>query len=232
MKTIGMIGGISWQSTAEYYRIINQTVAAKMGGSHSAKILLYSVNFREIEEHQRNGDWDLLAQQMVGIASNLERGGAECLVICANTMHKVADSVERAVGIPLLHIGDVTAEAIKQKEMSCVGLLGTRFTMGEPFYKERLAQKHGIRTLIPSEAAREFVHNTIHKELVTGHINPESKKRFLEIIENLASQGAEGVILGCTEIPLIVKAEDTDRTVFDTTYLHAKYAAEFALQDQ
>ena len=231
MKTIGLIGGISWQSTAEYYRIINQLVNKKLGGNNSAQVLLYSVNFHEIETGQIAGDWDLLGKKMADAAKRLEKGGADCLLICANTMHKVAHYIEQAAKIPLIHIIDVTAYEIIKQKLDCVGLLGTRFTMGETFYIDRL-KRHGIRGIIPDEESRAFIHRTIHEELIPGKIVENSKKGFLEIIEDLFSRGAQGIILGCTEIPLLITAKDTKRTLFDTTFIHANSVVEYAVENR
>ena len=229
MKTAGLIGGMSWESTLEYYRIMNETVKEKLGGLHSAKCIIYSFDFEEIERLQHEGKWDKLAEIMINAAQRLEKAGADFVIICTNTMHKVADEVQRSISIPLLHIADVTAEKIKEKGLKKVGLLGTRFTMEEGFYRERLRKKHGIDVVIPEENEREFVHRVIYDELCLGIVKHESKEKFKEIIEGLVSRGAEGIILGCTEIPLLIEQEDADVPIFDTTAIHAKAAVEFAL---
>ena len=228
MKTIGLVGGMSWESTLEYYRIINETVKEKLNKLHSAKIIMYSVDFEEIELLQHKGKWDELTSLMIEIAQRLEKAGADFIVICTNTMHKVAEDVEKSVEIPLLHIVDVTAEKIKAKGINKVGLLGTRFTMEDNFYRDRL-RKHGIEAIIPSEKEREIVHSVIYNELCLGVIKESSREKFKEIIKNLAKRGAEGVILGCTEIPLLIKQGDVDLPLFDTAEIHAKASVDFAL---
>jgi aspartate racemase len=229
MKTMGLIGGMSWESTLEYYRIINETVKEKLGGLHSAKCIIYSVDFEEVEKLQHEGKWNELSEMMIDAALRLERAGADFVIICTNTMHKVAEEVQENIDIPLLHIADATAEKIKEKGLKKVGLLGTKFTMEEDFYRKRLKEKHGIDVVIPEEDEREIVHRTIYDELCQGIIKHESKEGFKKIIENLVSKGAEGVILGCTEIPLLIKQEDVEIPIFDTTAIHAKAAVEFAL---
>jgi aspartate racemase len=229
MRTIGLVGGMSWESTLEYYRIINQRVKEKVGGFHSAKIVMYSVDFAEVEVRQRQGRWDELTVLMVDAAQRVERAGAELLVICANTMHMMADEVQKGVRIPLLHIGDVTAEAVRSRSFNRVGLLGTRFTMEQDFYKERLRKKHGLEVLIPGKAERELVHGILYNELCLGEIKEKSKSTFQKIIAGLEARGAQGVILGCTEIPLLVSQEDYEIPLFDTTALHAEAAVDFAL---
>ncbi len=230
MKTIGLIGGMSWQSTLEYYRIINETVKEKLGGNHSAKCILYSVDFAEVVELAREGKWTEFTDLMIKAAQKLERADAEFIVICTNTIHKLAEDVQKNVNIPILHIVDAVADKIKEKGFSKVGLLGTKFTMEEEFYKKRLEQKYDIEVIIPDKEDRETIHNVIYNELCLGLIKPSSKDIFLEIIKNLNVKGAEGVILGCTEIPLLVKEEDVDIPLFDTTGIHAKAAVEFALR--
>jgi aspartate racemase len=232
MKTIGMIGGMSWESSLEYYRIVNETVKKKLGGFHSAKCLLYSVDFEEVEKLQHLGDWDELTRLMLDAAKRLENGGADFVVICTNTMHKMAEEVEGAIGIPLLHIADVTAEAIHASGNTRVGLLGTKFTMEQDFYKGRLKEKHGLEVLIPSEEERQIVHDILYSELCLGEIKDLSKNKFKSIIQNLVDRGAQGVILGCTEIPLIVSQDDYSIPVYDTTALHAEAAIEFALKNE
>ncbi len=230
MKTIGMIGGMSWESTLEYYRIVNQAVKASLGGLHSAKCLLYSVDFEEIEALQHRNQWAEAARMMVGAAQSLEKGGADFVIICTNTMHKVAEAVEQGVSIPLLHIADATAEKIKAAGMQKIALLGTRFTMEEDFYKGRLVKSFGLDVLVPSESEMDVVHNVIYQELCLGRIESASRQKYLDIIDHLVAGGAEGVILGCTEIGLLVTQADTRVPLFDTTEIHAKAAVEFALR--
>lgn len=229
MKTIGLIGGMSWESSAEYYRIINQTTKEQLGGLHSAPIVIYSVEFNEIVRLQHEGKWDELTAIMVDAAKRLERAGADLVLICTNTMHKMTSEVEHATSLPLLHIADATATRIKEKRLKRVALLGTRFTMEQDFYKGRLAEKHGLDVIVPSAEDREIVHRIIYNELCQGTILDSSKKEYLRIITNLVSQGAEGVILGCTEIPLLVKQADVAVPIFDTTTIHAQEAVKMAL---
>ena len=229
MKTIGMIGGMSWESSIEYYRIVNHTVKEKLGGLHSAKSVMYSVDFAEIETLQHEGRWDEATQTMIEAARHVESGGADIVVICTNTMHKMADDVEAAITIPLLHIADATAEAIKAQGLSKVGLLGTRVTMEEDFYRGRLVEKHGLDVLIPETEDREVVHRVIYDELVLGNIKTESREAYKKIINKMIAAGAQGIILGCTEIGLLVKDEDSNVPLFDTTYIHAISAVELAL---
>lgn len=230
MKMIGMIGGMSWESSLEYYRIVNQTIKEKLGGFHSAKCILYSVNFEEVEKRQHQGDWESLTQLMVDAAQRLKKAGADFLVLCTNTMHKMADEVQETVRIPLLHIADVTAAAIRANGQARVGLLGTKFTMEQDFYKDRLIQKHGIDVLIPNDRERQVIHDILYSELCLGEIKELSRGRFKDIIQNLVGRGAQGVILGCTEIPLIISQKDYEIPLYDTTALHAQAAVEFALQ--
>ncbi len=230
MKTIGMIGGMSWESTLEYYRIMNQAVKEKLGGFHSAQCILYSVDFEDVEKMQHRGDWDSLTRLMIEAAQNVKKGGADFLVICTNTMHKMADAVQSATQIPLLHIADVTAEAVKQKGQNRVGLLGTKFTMEQDFYKGRLKDLHGIDVLIPEDEERQTIHDILYNELCLGEIRQLSREKFQSIIQNLVVRGAQGIVLGCTEIPLIVRQEDYKIPLYDTTSLHALAAVEFALQ--
>ncbi len=229
MKTIGLIGGMSWESSLEYYRIINETVKARLGALHSAKSLMYTVDFAEIEILQRQGLWKQATDAMIEAAHYIENGGADFLLICTNTMHKMADEVQQSIHIPLLHIADATAEEVKSQGLHKVGLLGTRFTMEEEFYKGRLEKQHHLQVLIPEALQREIVHRVIYEELVLGEINPASKSQYREIIAGLIRQGCEGIILGCTEIGLLVKAEDSRVPLFDTTLIHAKAAVDFAL---
>jgi len=231
MKTIGLLGGMSWESSIEYYRIINETVKARLGGLHSAQSLMYSVDFAEIEAMQHAGDWEQLTRVMFDAAKKLESGGAGLLVICTNTMHRMADEVQAAVHIPLLHIADAAAEAIKDHNLDTVGLLGTRFTMEGAFYRLRLEQKHGLNVLIPPEEERQTVHRIIYDELVKGELRDDSRKAYIRIINNLQKRGAQGVILGCTEIPLLVGQEDVSIPLFDTAAIHARAAVDWALSE-
>ena len=228
MKTIGLIGGMSWESTQTYYRLINEGVKAELGGLHSAKLVLYSVDFAEIESLQHQGNWPATADILIHAAQALERAGADFIVICTNTMHKVAEQIEQAIRIPLLHIADATAAVLKLDAIKRIGLLGTRFTMEQTFYRERL-EHQGIQAIIPNEVQRERVHAVIYNELCLGKINNESKQDYLEIVRSLKDQGAEGVILGCTEIGLLIQRSDTDVTLYDTTEIHAQEAVKVAL---
>jgi len=230
MKTIGLIGGLSWESSIEYYRIINETVKDKLGGLHSAKIMMYSFDFEEIKEMQHQGKWDEAAQAMIPAAKRLEKAEADCVVICSNTMHKMAEAVQDAIGIPLLHIADATAEKIKSQGLKTVGLLATKFTMEEEFYQGRLIEKHGLEVIIPKREERLIVHKIIYEELCLGRILHSSKEQYKKIIDNLVERGAGGIILGCTEITLLIKEEDCQFPVFDTTLIHAQSAVEYALQ--
>ncbi|SFU73717.1 aspartate/glutamate racemase family protein [Halomonas korlensis] len=228
MKTIGLIGGMSWESTQTYYRLINQGVKARLGGLHSARLVLYSVDFAEIEALQRRGDWAATAQILAEAARSLAAAGADFLVLGTNTMHKVAPQLEQAVEIPLLHIADATANELHRQGVTRVGLLGTRFTMEQAFYRERL-EAQGIQVLIPDAAQRGRVHAVIYDELCRGEIRADSRAAYLEIVASLAGQGAQGVILGCTEIGLLIQPGDTDVPLFDTTAIHAEQAVEAAL---
>jgi len=230
MKTIGMIGGMSWESSLEYYRIMNQAVKEKLGGFHSAPCILYSVDFDYVEKLQHQGNWESLTRLMTDAAQGVKKAGADFLVICTNTMHKMADEVQRAIQIPLLHIADVTAGAVKANGQNRVGLLGTKFTMEQDFYKGRLQKIYGIDVLIPEDKERQDIHDILYNELCLGEIKELSKRKFQSIIQNLVERGAQGVILGCTEIPLIVRQEDYEIPLYDTTALHAKAAVDFALQ--
>ena len=231
MKTIGLLGGMSWESSIEYYRIINETVNERLGGLHSAKSVMYSVDFAEIEKLQHAGDWEALTQAMIDAAKRIEMGGADILLICTNTMHKMAPEVAHAVGIPLLHIADATAMAVEARGLETVGLLGTRFTMEGDFYRGKLERDHELKVLIPNETNREGVHRIIYDELVKGIIREESRKVYLKVIDDLQKGGAQGVILGCTEIPLLVKQKDVPIPIFDTTTIHAQAAVDWALAD-
>lgn len=231
MKTIGLIGGMSWESSLEYYRIMNEKVKKELGGLHSAQSLMYSVDFEQIKILQHEGKWDELTTIMIKAAQRLEKGGADMIVICTNTMHKMADEVQKNIHLPLLHIVDATAQAIKARNLKRIGLLGTKFTMEQDFYKERLIDKHGLSVVIPNDDDREIVHKIIYNELCVGNINDSSKKEYLRIIENLVADGAEGIILGCTEIPLLVKQRDVSVPIFDTTTLHAEFAVLEAIKE-
>ncbi len=215
MKTIGLIGGMSWESSLEYYRIINETVKEKLGGFHSAKSVMYSVDFEEVEKLQHQGNWNEATAFMIDAAQRIEQAGAEFVVICTNTMHKMAQEVQKNIDIPLLHIVDVTAKKIKDHGMSKVGLLGTKFTMEEDFYKGRLLRMHEIEVIIPEEKERQIIHNILYDELCLGEIKKLSRDKFKEIIDNLVAKGAEGIILGCTEIPLLVNQKDYEIPLFD-----------------
>ena len=229
MKTIGLIGGLSWESSAEYYRLINEGVRERLGGLHSADCLMYSFDFAEIEHLQATGDWETATARMVEAARRLERGGADNLLICSNTMHRMADAVQAAVSIPLIHIADPTAEAIQAAGMRTIGLLGTIYTMEQDFYRGRLESKYGLRVLTPDADDRRTVNRIIYDELVLGVVKRESRAAYFEIIGKLAALGAEGVILGCTEIMLLIKPEDSPLPTFDTTGLHAAAAVQAAL---
>jgi len=230
VKTIGLIGGMSWESSLEYYRIVNQLVKEKLGEPHSAKCIMYSVDFAEYENLQHEGKWAELTEKMVDIGKKLEATGSDLVLICTNTMHKMAPQVQESIKVPLLHIADAAADEIKSRNMKKVGLLGTKFTMEQDFYKKRIQKKHDIEVIIPDDKERDTVHNVIYKELISGIINESSRKKFQKIIENLKDRGAEGVILGCTEIPLLIKDKDSVIPVFDTTMLHAKKAVEMAFK--
>lgn len=230
MKTIGLIGGMSWESSAEYYRIINQLVKSQLGELHSCKSIMYSVDFGEIEKLQHDGNWEELTRLMIDSALSLQNAGADFIVICTNTMHKMADDVQSKILIPLLHIADATGECIVEKQYKKVGLLGTKFTMEQDFYKGRLNEKFGIEVIVPSDEDQMIVHEVIYNELVKGKISNVSRNKYKRIIEKMAKQGAQGVILGCTEIPLLVKEEDSVIDVFDTTSIHAEAAVGLALE--
>jgi aspartate racemase len=229
MKIIGLIGGMSWESSAEYYRMINEAVKRRLGGFHSAECLMFSVDFAGVEELQRTGRWDEAAERLVEAARRLERGGAELLVLCTNTMHRVADEVAGATQIRLLHIADPTADAIKSRGITSVGLLGTRYTMEQDFYRGRLSDRHGLEVLVPGEPARTLVHDVIYNELVLGEVKDQSRIAYREIIAGLVDRGAEAIILGCTEIELLVGPDDAAVPLFDTTRIHAERAVELAL---
>jgi aspartate racemase len=225
-----LIGGLSWESSIEYYRIINETVKDKLGGLHSAKIVMYSFDFEEIKDMQHQGKWDEAAQAMIAAAKRLEKAEADCVVICSNTMHKMAEAVQAAIKIPLLHIADTTAKKIKHQGLKKVGLLATKFTMEEEFYKGILIEKHGLEVITPEAEEQVIVHKIIYEELCLGKIFYSSKERYKKFINNLVERGAEGIILGCTEITLLIKAEDCQFPIFDTTLIHAQSAVEYAIQ--
>lgn len=228
MKTIGLIGGMSWESSAEYYRMLNEGALAKLGGVHSAKSVMVSVDFAEIDAILKEGRWKDAAELMTACAKKLETAGVDVVVICTNTLHKVAEEVQASISIPLLHIADAVGEAVRAQKLNTVALLGTRFTMQDDFIKGRLAQKFGLRVITPSATDQEVIHRVIFEELVIGKILPASKDAYIEIIKKLQAQGAEAVILGCTELGLLVKQEDCDLPLFDTTVEHAKAALNFA----
>jgi len=230
MKTVGLLGGMSWESTVGYYQAINKGVKQSLGGLHSAKIVLYSVDFDPIEKLQHQGDWEGTAEILSQAAANIERAGADFLLICTNTMHKVAPQIEQNINIPLIHIADATAENLVKKGIKTVGLLGTAFTMEQDFYKERLTENYGLTVIVPEKSDREIIHHVIYKELCLGNALPASKAEYLRIIDWLASQGAEAVILGCTEIGMLVEQSDTEIPLLDTTYIHAQKAVECAIE--
>ena len=229
MKVIGLIGGLSWESSAQYYRLINQEVHSRLGGSHSAKLLMLSVDFHELELLQNQDRWDDAAAIMVAAAQRLEQGGAECVAIGSNTMHRAAPQVAAAVPLPFLHIADATAEAVAMAGLKRVGLLGTRYTMEHEYYRGRLTSQTGLEVLIPPERDRETVHRVIYEELIHGRLLDESRQAYLAIIERLASQGAQGIILGCTEISLLLQPGDGKVPLFDTTTIHTRALVDWAL---
>ena len=229
MKTIGLIGGMSWESSLEYYKIVNETVKEKLGGLHSCKCLMYSVDFGVIEALQHQNKWDELTKLMIEAAQNLKHGGADFIVICTNTMHKMAPEIETATGLNVLHIADVTGAAISKDQIQKVGLLGTRFTMEGDFYKKRLKDNYDIEVIIPEDADRQIIHDIIYNELCLGIIKDDSRQKYIDIINKLCANGAEGIILGCTEIPLLIKQSDVLIPVYDTTKIHAESAVDFAL---
>jgi aspartate racemase len=224
MKTIGLLGGMSWESTELYYRLINEGIKAKLGGLHSARIALVSVDFQEIEEMQHNGDWAGAGQTLAQAGRQVEAAGADFLLICTNTMHKVAPQVQEAIRIPILHLADATAKRIKAAEMKTIGLLGTNFTMEQDFYKGRLVEKYGLNVLVPPKSDREIVHQIIYDELCLGVVKDASRDEYLRIMEDLRIRGAEGIIEGCTEIVMLVQQQHTDIPLFDTTSIHAEEA--------
>ncbi|MGB9024154.1 MAG: aspartate/glutamate racemase family protein [Candidatus Bathyarchaeia archaeon] len=230
MKTIGLIGGLSWESSKEYYRIINETVNERLGGLHSAKCILYSLDFAESREIQQTKGWDEMTKILIDTAQRLEAAGADIVLICTNTMHKFMPEIQREIHVPILHIADATAEKVLEKGLKKVGLLGTKMTMEEDFYKGRIGEKFGINVLVPDKDERDFIETVIIDELCVGKMNASSKKRFKQIIGKLVENGVEGIILGCTEIPLLIKQEDVNVPIFDTAEIHAKAAVEFALK--
>lgn len=229
LKTIGLIGGMSWESTVTYYKIINETVKEKLGRLHSAKCILYSVDFQEIEECQANGNWEKSGEILGEAAYNLEKAGADFIVICTNTMHKVVNQIKEKISIPILHIAEMTAEKILEKGLKNIALLGTKYTMEQDFYKSKLIEK-GINVIIPDKNDIETINEVIYDELCLGTINFNSKKKFLEIVDKPRSKGAEGIILGCTEIGLLIKNEDTDVPLFDTAIIHAEQVAMYSIK--
>jgi aspartate racemase len=229
MRTLGLIGGTTWLSTIDYYRIINQLVHERLGGSRSAKILMYSMDFEEFKPPADPKEWGKREEFLINIAKRLEQGGADCIIICANTPHLMADAIQEQIGIPLIHIAEATAAVIANQKINSVGLLGTRTTMEQPFFKDKLAAQ-GISTLFPNETERGFIHASIFDELGKSIFKPETKARYLDIIGKLKQAGAKGIILGCTEIPLLIKQTDSDLPLFDTTVIHARAAVEFALK--
>lgn len=231
MKTIGLIGGMSWESTVTYYQIINETIKRELGGLHSAKILLYSVDFAEIEAYQVSGEWDKSAEVLSDAAVNLEKAGADYILICTNTMHKVVSAIQEKISIPIIHIAEATAAELKSRGISKVGLLGTKYTMTQDFYKNKLVEA-GIEVIIPNEEGVEIVNNIIYNELCLGNILETSKKKYLDIIAELKQLGAQGVILGCTEIGLLIQQKDVELPVFDTTQIHAVKAALLAIESK
>lgn len=230
MKTIGLIGGMSWESSAEYYRLLNEQVKHHLGGLHSAECLMYSVDFEEIERFQSQGKWEEAGERLADVARSLEKGGAELIVLCTNTMHKVISSIEEAVSVPVLHIADATAKEIRANHLHTVGLLGTKYTMEQDFYKERIADS-GIEVLIPETAERDMINEIIFNELCVGKINESSKVKYQQAIQNLINRGAQGIILGCTEIGLLIHDEDAEVPLFDTAKIHVKAAVEKALDN-
>lgn len=230
MKTIGLLGGMSWESTVSYYKEINQGVKNALGGLHSAKICLYSVDFDEIEKLQHQGRWEDTANILVSAAQSVEAGGADFLLICTNTMHKVAEHVQAAIDIPLIHIADATAQRLISDNVQRVGLLGTKFTMEQAFYKNRISERYGIEVIVPNEQDRETVHAIIYNELCLGTIKDSSRAQYLNIVDKLISQGAEAVILGCTEIALLIQQKHTKVLLYDTTHIHAEEAVKLAIE--
>lgn len=232
MKTIGLLGGMSWESTIAYYRVINEFVKERLGGLHSARLLLYSVDFQEVHLLQAAGDWHAAGRLLGTAARALELAGADCLVVCTNTMHRVAPAIEAAVRIPLLHIADPTARVVKAAGYTVVGLLGTRFTMEQEFYRDRLTGRHGLTVLTPSSAERDIVHRIIYEELCLGKLLPESRDAYRKVMGVLAAQGAQAIILGCTELSTLISQADSPVPLFDTTAIHALHAAAWSLASE
>ncbi|HDX9657313.1 TPA: aspartate/glutamate racemase family protein [Bacillus toyonensis] len=231
MNTIGLIGGMSWESTSEYYRIINEEIKERLGGLHSAKCMIYSVDFEEIERFQSNGDWNGAGEVLGNAAYSLQKGGADFIIICTNTMHKVIEKIKENIHIPVLHIADATAKEIKRKDIQKVGLLGTKYTMEQDFYKLRIEENH-IKVMVPSKKDREKINEVIYTELCLGKITSQSREYYKRVIEELVQEGAQGIILGCTEIGILIKQEDVSIPIFDTTHIHAVEAVNFALQNR
>ncbi|MGE7884758.1 aspartate/glutamate racemase family protein [Bacillus sp. NPDC094077] len=229
MKTIGLIGGMSWESTSEYYRILNEEIKSRLGGLHSAKCMINSVDFEEIERYQSNGDWDGAGEVLGNVAYSLQKGGADFIVICTNTMHKVVEKIKGNINIPVLHIADATAKEIKRTGIQTVGLLGTKYTMEQDFYKSRI-EENDIKVMVPLEKDREKINEVIYTELCLGKITSQSREYYKGVIEELVQKGAQGIILGCTEIGLLIKQEDVSIPIFDTTYIHAIEAVNVALE--
>lgn len=231
MKLLGFIGGMNWQSTAEYYKTINNLVNQRLGGNHSARLIIYSVDFEEILSLEMKNNWDSIGNKMAEISQDLEKAGARGLVLCSNTMHLVAEGLEKVTSIPIINVIDATAEEIKKNRIESIGLLGTKFTMEREFYKNRLKEKHGLKVLVPDSKSIDIINNIIYKELAYGKINPTSKKEIKRIVENLISDGAEGIILGCTELPMIINSKEVDVPLFDTLKIHMLAAMNFSLED-
>ncbi|MGX5574220.1 aspartate/glutamate racemase family protein [Bacillus toyonensis] len=231
MKTIGLIGGMSWESTSEYYRILNEEIKSRLGGLHSAKCLINSVDFEEIERFQSNGDWDGAGEVLGNAAYSLQKGGADFIIICTNTMHKVVEKIKENINIPVLHIADTTAKEIKRKGIQTIGLLGTKYTMEQDFYKSRI-EENNIKVIVPVEKNREKLNEIIYTELCLGKITSQSRKYYKRVIEELVQKGAQGIILGCTEIGLLIKQEDVLVPIFDTTFIHAMEAVNVALENR
>lgn len=232
MKLLGLIGGMSWENTIEYYKIINKMVKERLGGWNSAKLLLYSVNFEDILRLEEQEKWGKLTEIFIPIASKLEAAGCKALILCSNTIHKIADDIEKAISIPIIHVVDATAENIKLRGINTIGLLGTKYTMEGGFYEERLRQKHGLNVLIPIKAQREYINNAIYQELASGKLLDSTKEEFLKIINQLKREGAEGIILGCTEIPILIKEDDVELWLFNTLTIHMQSAVEFLLDNR
>ena len=231
MKLLGFIGGMNWQSTAEYYKTINNLVNQRLGGNHSARLIIYSVDFEEILSLEMQNNWDSIGNKMAEISQDLEKAGARGLVLCSNTMHLVAEDLEKVTNIPIINVIDATAEEIKKNRIESIGLLGTKFTMEREFYKNRLKEKHGLKVLVPDSKSIDIINNIIYKELAYGKINPTSKKEIKRIVENLILDGAEGIILGCTELPMIINSKEVDVPLFDTLKIHMLAAMNFSLED-